>query len=125
MPRVLDTELHFTSAEEPTTFAVVERESCWREAMTEEMNSITDNATWELAELPPGHRAIGLKWVYRVKRDEHSNIIRYKVRLVAKGYVQRAGVDYDEVFAPVARLESVCLMLLLRRTTAGKSITWM
>jgi hypothetical protein len=63
--------------------------------MTEEMKSITDNATWELADLPPGFRAIGLKWVYKVKRDEHGNIVRYKARLVAKGYVQRAGVDYD------------------------------
>ena len=73
--------------------------------------AITDNATWELVELPTGHRAIGLKWVYKVKRDEHGNIVRHKARLVAKGYVQRAGVDYDEVFAPVARMESVRLML--------------
>ena len=109
--RNLDAELHFTSAEEPATFAAAEREPCWRAAMTEEMKAITDNATWELVELPTGHRAIGLKWVYKVKRDEHGNIVRHKARLVAKGYVQRVGVDYDEVFAPVARMESVCLML--------------
>jgi hypothetical protein len=109
--RNLDAELHFTSAEEPATFTAAEREPCWRATMTEEMKAITDNATWELVELPMGHRAIGLKWVYKVKRDEHGNIVRHKARLVAKGYVQRAGIDYDEVFAPVARLESVHLML--------------
>jgi hypothetical protein len=79
--------------------------------MTEEMKSITDNHTWELADLPLGFRAIGLKWVYKMKRDEHGNIIRYNARFVAKGNVQHASVDYDEVFAPVARLESMRPML--------------
>jgi len=59
--RNLDAELHFTSAEEPATFAAAEREPCWRAAMTEEMMAITDNATWELVELPTGHHASGLK----------------------------------------------------------------
>jgi hypothetical protein len=113
IPRVLDAELHYTSVEEPATFTAAEREPCWRVAMTEEMDSITDNATWELVDLPPGHRAIGFKWVFKVKRDKHGNIVRHKVRLVAKGYVQRAGIDYDEVFAPVAHLESVCLMMVV------------
>lgn len=81
--------------------------------MMEEMKSITDNKTWDLVELPPGHRAIGLKWVFKVKRDENGNVARYKARLVAKGYVQRAGIDYDEVFAPVARMESIRLLLAL------------
>jgi hypothetical protein len=76
-------------------------------AIIEEMDSIVDNNTWELMELPPGHRAIGLKWVFKVKRDEHGNIIRRKARLVTKGYDRYARVDFDEVFAPVARMESV------------------
>jgi hypothetical protein len=111
--RELDGRLHFTSAEEPPTFATAEREASWWAAMTEEMDSIIDNNTWELVELPPGHQAIGLKWVFKVKRDKHGNIIRHKARLIAKGYVQRAGVDIDEVFAPIARMESVRLMLAL------------
>jgi hypothetical protein len=57
-------------------FAAAECGPCWKAAMTEEMDSITDNATWELADLPPVFRAIGLKWVYKVKRDEHENIIQ-------------------------------------------------
>ena len=64
-------------------------------------------------ELPARHRAIGLKWVYKIKRDENGNVVRHKARLVAKGYVQQAGIDFDEVFAPVARLESVRTMLAL------------
>lgn len=111
--RNIDAELHFTTAEEPSSFAEAEVEGCWRAAMIEEMNAINDNATWDLIELPRGQRAIGLKWVFKVKRDELGNIVRHKARLVAKGYVQKAGIDYNEVFTPVARMESVRLMLAL------------
>jgi hypothetical protein len=90
--------------EEPNTFADVELHSCWRQAMMEEMSS------WTLADLPPGHRPIGLKWVFKMKKDATSAVIKHKARLIAKGYVQREGVDFDEVFAPVARLDSVRLM---------------
>ncbi|KAF8697536.1 hypothetical protein HU200_035869 [Digitaria exilis] len=103
---VIDQELHCTSLEEPPSFAIAERDANWRAAMIEEMTATTHNATWELVELPPRHRAIGLKWVHKVKRDELGNVVRHQARLVAKGYVQRAGIEYDEVFAPVARMES-------------------
>jgi hypothetical protein len=63
--------------------------------------------------LPKGHRPIGLKWVYKLKHDERGDIVKYKARLVAKGYVQRHGVDFDEVIAPVARMESVRVILIL------------
>jgi hypothetical protein len=74
---------------------------------------IRDNDTWALAELPRGHHAISLKWVYKVKRDENGAIVKYKARLVAKGYVQQLGIDYEEAFAPVTRLESVRLLLAI------------
>ncbi|WVZ90550.1 hypothetical protein U9M48_036842 [Paspalum notatum var. saurae] len=70
----------------------------WRMAMLEEIGSIEENKTWSLVDLLRGHRAIGLKWVFKLKRDEHGEIVKHKARLVAKGY---------EVFAPVARMESV------------------
>jgi len=104
---------HSVSVEEPKSLKEAEGDHNWVAAMQEEMNSIHDNATWSLVELPRGHRAIGLKWVYKVKRDENGNIVKYKARLVAKGYVQRAGVDFEEVYAPVARLESVRLVLAI------------
>jgi hypothetical protein len=85
----------------------------WRSAMSEEIHVIQDNGTWELATLPTGHQAIGLKWVHKVKHNEASNIVRHKARLVAKSYVQHAGIDFDEVFAPVARLESVRMLVAL------------
>jgi hypothetical protein len=79
--------------------------------MDDKMPSIHDNNTWAHSNLPAGHGAIRLKWVYKVKRDPDDNIIKHKARLVAKGYVQRQGVDFDEVFAPVARMETVRLLL--------------
>ena len=81
--------------------------------MEEELRSIEENRTWTLTELPQGRHAIGLKWVFKVKRDEHGVVVRHKARLVVKGYAQRHGIDYDEVFAPVARMEAVRLLLAL------------
>ncbi|KAF0935835.1 hypothetical protein E2562_036358 [Oryza meyeriana var. granulata] len=62
---------------------------------------------------PGGHRMIGLKWVFKVKKNDAGEVIRHKARLVWKGYVQQPGVDFDEVFAPVAHIESVRLLLAL------------
>jgi hypothetical protein len=104
-------ELNAISAEEPSTFAQAEREACWQEAMNEEMKSINANKTWSLEDLPSGHRAIGLKWVCRLKRNEAGDVVKHKARLMAKGYVQKAGIDFEEAFTPVARLESVRLLL--------------
>jgi hypothetical protein len=69
--------------------------------MIDEMKSIEDNDTWEITSLPTGHRAIGLKWVYKVERDEVGNIMRHKARR-ERGYVQRTRINFDKVFAPVA-----------------------
>jgi hypothetical protein len=60
-----------------------------------------------------GHKPIGLKWVYKFKKDVSGMVVKHKARLVAKGYVQREGIDFDEVFTPVARLDSVRLLLAL------------
>ncbi|GJS39175.1 putative ribonuclease H-like domain-containing protein [Tanacetum coccineum] len=64
-----------------------------------------------LVDLPKGHRAIGTKWVYRNKKDERGIVIRNKARLVAQGHTQEEGIDYDEVFAPVARIEAIRIFL--------------
>jgi hypothetical protein len=66
-----------------------------------------------MTDLPQGRKAIDLKWGFKVKRDEQGSVIRHKARFVVKGYAQRQGVDYEEVFAPVARLEAVKLLLAL------------
>lgn len=77
------------------------------------METIEENDTWTLIELPPRHKPIRLKWIYKVKRDSEGNILQHKARLVAKGYVQRQGVDFDEVFTPVARLDTIRVILVI------------
>ncbi|CAA0839612.1 cysteine-rich RLK (RECEPTOR-like protein kinase) 8 [Striga hermonthica] len=117
-----DQELLLVSAEEPSTFAQAERDVSWRQAMLEEMKAIEENETWELVDPPPGCHPIGLKWVYMVKRDECGAIVKYKARLVARDFVQREGIDFEEVFAPVARMDGDCLRqasLGLRRQGRG------
>lgn len=83
----------------------------WLEAMLEELRSIEDNDTWKKLQLPPGRKAIGCKWVYKLKTDGQGNVVRHKARLVAKGFSQKFGIDYDEVFAPVARSQTFRLLL--------------
>jgi Reverse transcriptase (RNA-dependent DNA polymerase) len=103
---------------EPTTFNEVLKRSdceCWINAMKEELISIENNQTWELTELPEGRKAIGSKWVYKIKEGENKDT-KYKARLVAQGFSQKYGIDYDEVFAPVARTTTLRILLSL----AGK-----
>lgn len=109
--RELKEHLFLTSDAEPSCFDEAQKHECWRHAMLDEMTAIEANGTWELVDPPPRSRPIGLKWVYKAKKDATGFISKYKARLVAKGYVQRQGVDFDEVFAPVARMESVRLLL--------------
>lgn len=80
--------------------------SKWELAMKDEMKSLISNQTWELAELPMGKKALHNKWVYRVK-EEHNGFKRYKARLVVKGFQQKEGVDYTEIFAPVVKLNTI------------------
>lgn len=81
--------------------------------MLEEIKSIEDNKTWRLENLPAGQRPIGLKWIFKAKKNAQGEIVEHKARLVAKGYVQQQGIDFEEVFAPVACMEMVRLMLSL------------
>jgi hypothetical protein len=81
--------------------------------MMEEMTSIEENDTWSLADLPPGRKPIGVKWVFKVKQDEHGVVSKHKAFLVVKGYAQRHDINYDEVFTSVARLDFVCLLIAL------------
>ncbi|GJX84602.1 zinc finger, CCHC-type containing protein [Tanacetum coccineum] len=99
--------------EEPRNYKEAAQDKKWIEAMQIEIDSINKNKTWKLATLPDNQKAIGLKWVFKTKRDANGKIIKHKARLVAKGYVQEHGIDYDEVFAPVARMETVRLILAL------------
>lgn len=94
------------TAEEPQNFKeAVKSPKCeeWKSAMLDELKSLNDNKTWELVELPRGVAPVGNKWVYKIKKDPQGNVIKYKARLVAQGFSQKYGTDYDEVFAPVVK----------------------
>jgi hypothetical protein len=100
VPHDLEGQLHLACDDgEPRSFAEAEKDAAWRAAMKAEMDAVEKNRAWELANLPCGHRAITLKWVFKLKRDEVGAIIKHKARLVARGF--------DDAFAPVARMESV------------------
>ncbi|GJZ48045.1 copia protein [Tanacetum coccineum] len=79
--------------------------------MQEELLQFKIQKVWTLVDLPRGKKAIGTKWVYRNKKDKRGIVVRNKARLVAQGYKQEEGIDYDEVFAPVARVEAIMLFL--------------
>ncbi|KAL6561165.1 hypothetical protein OROMI_016766 [Orobanche minor] len=79
--------------------------------MEEELNEFARYEVWELVDRPLDQKVIGLKWVFKNKKDEKGIVVRNKARLVAKGYSQEEGIDYDETIAPVARLEAITLFL--------------
>jgi hypothetical protein len=81
--------------------------------MVKEIEAIIQNQTWELTDLPQGKRVIPLKWVFKIKRDAQGNFDKYKARIVVRGYSQIAGLDFEETFAPVIRIESVRLLLAI------------
>ena len=99
--------------DEPWDFDEAKDMKVWLDACREEIASIETNQTWVLVDLPAGAKPIGLKWVFKVKRNPDGSVNKYKARLVAKGYVQRHRIDYDEVFAPVARIETIRLIIAL------------
>jgi hypothetical protein len=95
--RILAGELHLACDDgEPRSFAEAEKHAAWRAAMQSEMDAVETNRTWELADLPHGHRVITLKWVFKLKRDEAGAIIKHKARLVARGFLQQEGIDFDD-----------------------------
>ncbi|GJZ22200.1 putative ribonuclease H-like domain-containing protein, partial [Tanacetum coccineum] len=101
----------FLSQEEPKTISQALKDESWVEAMQEELLQFKLQKVWVLVDLPYGKKVIGTKWVFRNKRDERSIVVKNKARLVAQGFRQEEGIDYDEVFAPVARIEAIRLFL--------------
>lgn len=93
--------------EEPWDFKSAIEEKVWRDACEEEIKYIVKNKTWDLVDIPLGAKALGLKWIFKIKRNADGSVNKYKSRLVAKGNIQRHRIDFEEVFAPMARIETV------------------
>jgi hypothetical protein len=100
----------FVSSIEPYRIEDALRDLDWVVAMQEELNNFTRNEVWHLVPRP-NQNVVGTKWVFHNKQDEHGVVTRNKARLVAKGYSQVEGLDFDETYAPVARLESIRILL--------------
>ncbi|GJU73588.1 retrovirus-related pol polyprotein from transposon TNT 1-94 [Tanacetum coccineum] len=101
----------FLTDVEPKTYKDALTQSCWIEAMQEELNEFERLEVWELVPRPDKVMVITLKWIYKVKLDELGGILKNKARLVARGYRQEVGIDFEESFASVARLEAIRIFL--------------
>lgn len=110
-----DNEINFAvgTNSDPDNFEEAMKSEHWKKDMEVEIKSIEKNNTWFLTDLPKGAKQIGVKWVFKTKLNELGEVEKFKARLVAKGYVQRYGIDYAEVFAPVARMDTVRIILAL------------
>ncbi|KAG6613804.1 Retrovirus-related Pol polyprotein from transposon TNT 1-94 [Phytophthora cinnamomi] len=114
--RRMDVRRWMRLGEMPTTFKSAMESSDaakWKEACDSEYDSLLKNKTWEVVPLPKGRKAIGNRWVFRVKENQAGEVERFKARLVAKGFSQKYGIDYDETFAPVAKFTSIRAVLSL------------
>nr|GEZ68304.1 hypothetical protein [Tanacetum cinerariifolium] len=101
----------FLTSVEPKTYKEALNKSCWIKAMQEELHEFERLKVWELVPRPDKVMAITLKWIYKVKLDELGGILKNKARLVARGYRQEEEIDFEESFAPVARLEAIRIFL--------------
>nr|GEY86149.1 integrase core domain, putative [Tanacetum cinerariifolium] len=111
----MDMEISEGKCNDPESFKdaiTYDQSAHWREAMENELNSMSKNHVLELAELSMGAKPIRCKWVYKTKLDPNENVERYKTRLVAKWYTQKEGVDYKETFSPVTRKDSLRIVNL-------------
>ena len=98
---------------EPENYTEAAGDRAWQDAMKAELDMIEKNNTWELVDRPTSKPVIGVKWVYKIKQNLDGTISKYKARLVAKGYAQKPGIDYNETFAPVARLDTIRTIIAL------------
>lgn len=89
-------------------------------AMKQELEALDNNDTWEIVDLPKGKKVIGNKWVYKVKLRSDESLERYNARLVAKGYNQKHGIDYEEIFSPIVKLFTIRCILAIAASSKWK-----
>jgi hypothetical protein len=108
-----DEDLALIMSSDPLHYKEAVTDANWRLAMDKEIKSIEKNKTWILVTLLAEVKKIGVKWIYKTKYNEYGEFEKHKTRLVAKGYTQKHGIDYTEVYAPVARIETVRMIVAL------------
>nr|GEU72327.1 copia protein [Tanacetum cinerariifolium] len=113
------------SRTEPKNIKEAMSDSAWIESMQEELHQFDRLDVWELVDRPLCKNVINMKWLWKNKCDEENTVIRKKSRLVAKGYAQKEGIDFDESFTPVARLEAVRLFMRMLHTNLSMFTRWM
>ena len=122
-----DNELSIIDDDNPMTYneamSSVDSEK-WQSAMKSEMDSMYSNQVWTLVEAPKDVKPIGCKWVYKRKIGADGQVETYKARLMAKGFIQRPGIDFDETFSPVALLKSIRILLAIAAYPTMRSGKW-
>lgn len=99
-----------TDEGEPKSFSKAKshtKKDCWMQAMMEEMSSLLKNHTYKLVPLLRGKRTLKNKWVYKLKKDGNGKLLQHKARLVVKGFGEKKGIDFDEIFSPVVKMTSI------------------
>jgi hypothetical protein len=110
MEDILSEMLKLNLAQEDSeshSFIEEEGDSAWRVAIQQEMDTVEQSKSWELANLPVDQRIITLKWVFKLKKNESSVVVKHKAQLLARGFIQEEGVDFDDAFNPIAQMESI------------------
>ncbi|MED6162296.1 hypothetical protein PIB30_118906 [Stylosanthes scabra] len=102
-----------TSHIEPTSYEQAVFDDSWKQAIKAELDALDENRTWMLTKLPKGKKAIGCKWIFKIKLKQDGSIERYKARLVAKGFTQTLGFDYFDTFSPVIKMTTFRLLLAI------------
>jgi hypothetical protein len=103
----------------------LEDSKLWKKAMVEEMDSLDKNEAWDIVELPTGRKYVGSKWLFKKKFNAEGKVEKYKARLVEKGYSQVEGIDFGEIFSPVAKLTSIRFILSIVFLLILKWNRWM
>ncbi|KAH9309923.1 hypothetical protein KI387_037834, partial [Taxus chinensis] len=97
----------------PSTIQEALQSKSWKDSMDSEYRSVMKNNTWQLVDLPPGKKPIGCRWIFKTKYKSDGTIDKYKARLVAKGYAQQEGIDYEDTFAPTAKIKTIRMIFTL------------
>ena len=102
-----------TITHDPLCFQQAVQDPKWCEAMNLELHALEDDGTWTIIDLPPGRKAIGCKWIYKTQYNSDVTLDKCKARLVVQGCRQKAGIDYADTFAPVAKMTTVRPLLVV------------